>query len=484
MSNQNEGHNLDPQSNSEDSVVNPHISDPPSLSFLVQRPSRRWMIPLVLGVLALGGAGLVLFDRFLLPALRLSQMKPPAPIWVPLSPVKAATIEDSSDYAVALDSRQSIAVPPNVSGRVLAIYVKAGDRVQKGGKLLQIDANEQRALMARRKAGVSAAAAEVESAKAEIVNAEATLRSLQEGQASAQDNVQAQQEDYKQFQELFKAGATSKQSLEQKRNAIQMAQTELDRAKADVRAQQAAIAKGKVQIVRNQKAVEQAKANLSEDNAQLSNYTISAPFSGVVGNIAAKPGAMASATTPLLTLTSNEPLEVQFQVDSERSSKLKQGQVVKLLDDKNRAIRSGRISSISPIDPTSQSVRAKATFTNVGDVLQTSRFVRARVIWNSHSGLMVPATAIARLGGKDFIFVGQPFQSSECKATLPKGSPLLKIAPDRMVANQQSVQLGKIIGNNREVLEGLSPGDRIAISNVMQLQNCIPITTETFVNPG
>ncbi|NJM76980.1 MAG: biotin/lipoyl-binding protein [Acaryochloridaceae cyanobacterium RU_4_10] len=142
-------------------------------------------------------------------------MKPPAPIWVPLSPVKAATIEDSSDYAVALDSRQSIAVPPNVSGRVLAIYVKAGDRVQKGGKLLQIDANEQRTLMARRKAGVSAAAAEVESAKAEIVNAEATLRSLQEGQASAQDNVQAQQEDYKQFQELFKAGATSKQSLEQ-----------------------------------------------------------------------------------------------------------------------------------------------------------------------------------------------------------------------------------------------------------------------------
>jgi RND family efflux transporter MFP subunit len=484
MNNQNKDRDLDPQTNSEDSVITPHISVPPPLAFQFQRPARRWMVPLGLGVLALGGVGLVLFNRFIWPALRFSQMTPPAPIWVPLSPVKAATIEDSSDYAVALDSGQSLAVQPKVSGRILALYVKPGDRVRAGQKLLQLDAEEQRLLMARRKAGVSNAAAEVEAAKAEITNAEETLRSLQERQTSAQANMKVNQEDYKRFQDLFKAGATSKQSLDQKQNAIQMAQTELDRAKADVQAQQSGIAKGKAQIARNQKAVAQAKANLSEGNAQLRNYTIAAPFPGVVSNISAKLGAMASPTTPLLTLTPNDRVEVQFQVSSERSSKLKRGQVVKLLNDKNQAVRSGKISSIAPMDPTSQSVQAKAAFTNVGDVLQTSQFIKARVIWSSHSGLLVPTTAISRLEGKDFIFVAQPFQSSECKATVPKGSPLLKIEPNQMVANQQSIQLGKMMGNNQEVLAGLSPGDRIGVSGIAQLQNCAPITTQTFVNPG
>jgi RND family efflux transporter MFP subunit len=482
MNNQNKDRDLDPQTNSEDSVITPHILTPPP-SFPIQRPPRRWMVPLGLGVLALGGVGLVLFNRFIWPALRFSQMTPPAPIWVPLSPIKAATIEDSSDYAVAL-SGQSLAVQPKVSGRILALYVKPGDRVRAGQKLLQLDAEEQRVLMARRRAGVSNVAAEVEAAKAEITNAEETLRSLQERQTSAQANVKVNQDDYKRFQELFKAGATSKQSLDQKQNAIQMAQTELNQAKADVQAQQSGIAKGKAQIARNQQAVAQAKANLSEGNAQLRNYTIAAPFPGVVGNISAKLGAMASPTTPLLTLTPNDRVEVQFQVSSERSSKLKRGQVVKLLDDKNQAVRSGKISFIAPIETSGQSVQAKAAFTNVGDILRASQFIKARVIWSSHSGLMVPTTAISHLEGKDFIFVAQPFQSSECKATVPKGSSLLKIEPNQMVANQQSIQLGKMMGNNQEVLAGLSPGDRIAISGVAQLQNCAPITTQTFVNPG
>jgi RND family efflux transporter MFP subunit len=482
MNNQNKDRDLDPQTNSEDSVITPHILTPPP-SFPIQRPPRRWMVPLGLGVLALGGVGLVLFNRFIWPALRFSQMTPPAPIWVPLSPIKAATIEDSSDYAVAL-SGQSLAVQPKVSGRILALYVKPGDRVRAGQKLLQLDAEEQRVLMARRRAGVSNVAAEVEAAKAEITNAEETLRSLQERQTSAQANVKVNQDDYKRFQELFKAGATSKQSLDQKQNAIQMAQTELNQAKADVQAQQSGIAKGKAQIARNQQAVAQAKANLSEGNAQLRNYTIAAPFPGVVGNISAKLGAMASPTTPLLILTPNDRVEVQFQVSSERSSKLKRGQVVKLLDDKNQAVRSGKISFIAPIETSGQSVQAKAAFTNVGDILRASQFIKARVIWSSHSGLMVPTTAISHLEGKDFIFVAQPFQSSECKATVPKGSSLLKIEPNQMVANQQSIQLGKMMGNNQEVLAGLSPGDRIAISGVAQLQNCAPITTQTFVNPG
>ncbi len=485
MSNQDIDHNLDPPSNSEDSSITLYSVAPPPPSFPLQRNLRRWMVPLILGLLILGGVGWVLLQRIILPALMFSQVAAPSPISVPLSSVKVTSIEDSSDHAVTLDSRQSLAVQPKVSGRILALYVKTGDRVPAGKKLLQIDADEQRVLMASRRAGVNVAVAEMEAAKTDISNAEETFKLLKERQVSAQANVQANQEDYKQFQALFKAGATSKQSLDQKRDAIQVAQTEFNQAKADVQAQQSAIARTKAQVVRNQAAVVKAKANLSEGNAQLRNYTITAPFSGVVSNISAKLGNMVSATTPLLTITQNEQLEVQFQIPLERSSPLRKGQTVKLLDDKNKVVRSGKISSITPtVDAAAQSVQAKAVFTNVGDVLRTSQFVRARVIWSAHSGLLAPITAISNLDGKDFVFVAQPFQGSKCKATVQQGSPLLKVESSQIVADKRLIQLGKVMGTHQEVLEGLSPGDRIVTSGILPSQNCLPIAAVAPFNPG
>jgi multidrug efflux pump subunit AcrA (membrane-fusion protein) len=488
MSNQDTRSNLDLQASAEDFAV-----DSPSLESELQplspkRGLQRFIVPLILGLLVLGGLGWVLFNRVILPILMSSQMAPPPPpIAVPVGQAKATTIEESSDYAATLDSRQSVTLQPKVPGQISAIYVKAGDRVQAGDNLIQIEAEQQQAQVASKGAGVKTAAAEVETARADVENARDTLNSLKAKQASAQANVQLNQSDYRRFQSLYKAGATSLQSLEQKRNAIQTAQAELNQAKADVKAQESAIARAEAQVVRNQQAVAQARADVSEGRAQLRDYTITAPFSGVVGNIAAKLGDTVSATTQLLTLTQNQQLEVQIQVPLERSASLQQGQLVKLLNDQGKAVRTGQISFIAPnVDPATQSVQAKAIFTNLGDTLRTSQFVRARVVWNRRSGLLVPTTAISRLGGKDFIFVAKPFQSSGCKAVAQGegGGPPAKIDPNQTVAAQKLIRLGKIIGNDQEVLEGLEVGDRIATSGILQLQNCLPIAAEKPVGSG
>jgi RND family efflux transporter MFP subunit len=487
MSNQDTRPNLDLQANSEESAVDPPSLESELQSLPPQRSPRRFMVPLILGLLMLGGLGWVLFNRVILPILMFSQMAPPPPIAVPVGQPKTTTVEESSDYAATLDSRQSVTLQPKVPGQISAIYVKAGDRVQAGDNLIQIEADQQRAQVASRGAGVSTAAAEVDTARADVDNARDTLNSLQAKQASAQANVQLNQSDYRRFEKLYKAGATSLQSLEQKRNAIQTAQAELNQAKADVKAQESAIARAEAQVVRNQKAVAQARADVSEGRAQLRDYTIKAPFSGVVGNIAAKLGDTVSATTQLLTLTQNQQLEVQIQVPLERSASLRQGQLVKLLNDQGKAVQTGQISFIAPnVDPATQSVQAKAIFTNLGDTLRTSQFVRARVVWNRRSGLLVPTTAISRLGGKDFIFVAQPFQSSGCKAVAQAegGPPPAKVEPTQTVVAQKLIRLGKIIGNDQEVLEGLDLGDRIVTSGILQLQNCLPIAPEKPVGAG
>ncbi|HEY9807185.1 MAG TPA: hypothetical protein V6D04_11495, partial [Candidatus Obscuribacterales bacterium] len=123
-----------------------------------------------------------------------------------------------------------------------------------------------------------------------------------------------------------------------------------------------------------------------------------------------------------------------------------------------------------------QSVQVKATFDNANNQLRTEQFVRARVIWESRPGVLVPTTAISRLGGRNFIFVAAPFQNSTCQtaaANAAPGGP--QLPPDQLVAVQKPIQLGRLIGNDQEVLEGLQASDRIITAGILQLQNCMPI---------
>jgi multidrug efflux pump subunit AcrA (membrane-fusion protein) len=484
INHQNTGQNTGPEQNQlavrEESIDIPSTSVPN-----IDQPSapkwRRFIFPVGVGLFLLAGLGWVVFNRIILPILMFSQMKPAPPIAVPLRAPKTATVEDSSDYAATLDSRQAIRVQSRVAGQISAIYVQAGDRVTAGQRLLQIDADEQRAQVASRNAAVNTAMAEIDSAQADVANAQDTLQSLQARRESAKANVQLNQEEYKRFQKLYQSGATSKQTLDQRLNAIQTAQAELRQVDADLRAQNSAIARAKAQVARNQRAMQQAQANVAEGRAQLRYYSITAPFSGVVGNVPAKIGDVVDATTQLLTVTQNQRLEVQLQIPLERSSALRRGLPVKLLDEQNRPVRTGQISFISPdVNSETQSVLAKAAFANVGDTLRSAQFVRTRVVWSNRPGLLVPTSAISRLGGKDFIFVAKPFQTSGCKTIAqgegggPATSPA-KADPNQWVAAQRLIKLGKIVGNEQEVLDGLSGSDRIVTSGILQLQNCLPI---------
>ncbi len=143
-------------------------------------------------------------------------------------------------------------------------------------------------------------------------------------------------------------------------------------------------------------------------------------------------------------------------------------------------MQTGQISFIAPnVDPSNQLVQVKALFPNVGNKLRTSQFVKARVVWDSRPGVLVPTTVISRLGGKDFIFVAAPFKESGCKEPAKSDfGGAMKVEPDQLVAVQKPIALGKIVGNNQEVLEGLSSRDRIVTSGILQLQNCTPIAED------
>ena len=368
---------------------------------------------------------------------------------VPIASVESGIVTDSSDYVANLQSRQSVTLQPRVDGYVQEIYVKAGDRVEAGAPIMRIDPAKQQAVVQRSVAAVATSQADLESAKA-------TLAQLRAQKESTLSNVDFSQKEYERFAKLTSEGAIAKQKLDEVSNNLRSARADLGKVDAQIESQQANINSAATRI-------EESRAGAVQEEVQLDFYMVTAPFAGIVGDIPIKVGDNVNSATQITTVTQNQVLEIQISVPIENAPRLKMGMPVELLDTQDKPIVKGTVAFISPnINAQNQSVLVKANFNNGNNQLKANQFVRARLIWASRSGVLVPTSAISRLGGQDFIFVAE---------TNPKDGKSL-------IANQKAIKLGKITGNKQEVLEGLTAKDKIVTSGILQLRNGAAIASQ------
>ena len=132
----------------------------------------------------------------------------------------------------------------------------------------------------------------------------------------------------------------------------------------------------------------------------------------------------------------------------------------------------GQIIFISPrVTSNSQSIQAKASFDNSQGQLRDGQFIKANLIWQERPGVLIPTSAISRLGGATFVFVAQTQQPQP-------GQPEQSGQP-KLVAKQKPVKLGAIQKNNYQVLEGLQPGEKVIFSGVQNLSDGAPIIPES-----
>lgn len=367
---------------------------------------------------------------------------------VQLATVESGTLNDTSEYVGYLESRRSVTLQPQIDGQVSEILVRAGDRVQQGAILLRINPDRQQA-------SVSSVLAAAASSQAELENAKQVLRAREADQRSRLSDLKFQQQQYQRYSQLGKEGAVSLQVIDQYRNSYDAARAAMEAIQADIQAQKASIAR----LNRN---VQQAQANINQQQVELQYYTITAPFTGTVGNIPAKVGDYVNQSTRLLTVTQNQPLEVNVSIPSEKSSPLETGMTIQLIDPQGQAVGNSKIFFISPnVNTQSQSVLVKSLYENPDNRLRADQQVRARVIWSRKPGILIPTAAISRIAGQNFVFVVQEQDKS------------------KLVAKQTPVKLGTIQGNSYQVVDGLQSGDRIVTSGILKLSDGTAIVPES-----
>lgn len=429
-----------------------------------------WVILLLAG---LGGMGWLVYTKVILP------MSAPGgpefgPMPVAIAQPKRVTIQANADYIATLDSRESVTVQPQAAGRISQIFVKSGDRVQAGAPLLRLDAQQQEAQVAGSQADIDAASADIVAAQADVESARRSLTALKSTLASRQSDLKFKQQEYDRFKTLQTKGATSLQTLQEKRSALNQAVANVAEMEAQISTQDAVIIRAQATVVRQRQQKDAAIAAANQDQVQLQYYTVNAPINGTIGDMPAKIGDLVNESTALLTLTQNQALEINIEVPQETINRLALGTPVQLLDTDNQVLKNGSVSYIAPdVSSETQSVQVKAQFSNAGGQLRTNQMIKARIISSSRPGLVVPTTAISRLAGKNFVFVAQPYGSSECSRQDETAQPAPRL--DQWVAVQKPVELGSIIKNGQHVSQGINIGDRVVTSGLLQLQNCMPI---------
>lgn len=408
--------------------------------------SRRPRVWWLLGLLLLSGGGLGVWQV-------LARREPvPTTAPPPAMPVKTLTLQsrllqERSEFIANLRSRRSVTLRPQIQGRVTRILVTPGAQVSAGTVLAQVDPAQQQA-------AVNSSSAATESAQAEVGTARATLRSLEAERRSKLSDVKLAQQDYNRYSQLAAAGAISQQTRDQYANRLEVARAGLGAVEEQVQAQQAT-------VIQAEKGVQEARSRTQEQQVQLQYFQITAPFQGTVGDIPAKVGDLVDPSTQIAMVADNTALEVNFSIPAEQISQVNIGDSVELVDNRGQRLGTSRVFFIAPnATGTTQSILVKTLIDNPDGRLRTEQFVRARIIQSQRPGVVVPTTAITRLGGEAFIYVVEPAQSG-------------------FVARQRLVKLGAIEGNDYQVLDGLRAGERVIVSGVLALRDGMPVTPES-----
>lgn len=355
---------------------------------LTERVAPRAALPMALFLAALGTACTGTSVKGAQP-----QADPAIPVKIQLA--QSMAISDTTEYVATLKSRDSAVIMPQVEGQITDIYVHSGDHVSPGIVLMQIDPKKQ----------------------------QATVNSQEHSRAAQEANLAYAQEQYNRISALAAAGVVAKQDLDQAKSALDTAQAQLKSLDAQVQEQQ----------------------------VQLHYYRVTAPSNGIVGDIPVRVGDRVITTTTLTTVDKPGSLEAYVYIPVERSAQLKMNMPVQIVDGSGQVMADSRISFISPqVDNTTQTVLIKSRIANNEDRLRNLQFIRARVIWGTHQGPVVPVVAVSRVGGQYFAFVAED----------DKG---------KLVAHQKAVRIGEITGNDYVVLDGIKPGDKIIVSGVQFL---------------
>jgi len=325
----------------------------------------------------------------------------------------AGSVLDASGYVTA---RRQATVSAKITGKVTEVRIEEGMRVEEGAVLARLDDTETKAQLALARAQLAAAQSQ-----------EGEIRAL----------LQQAERDYARAEELFDRQLVSAQSIDAAR-----AQRDTLRAR----------------LAANSEQVRVARESVTVAQVQLANTVIRAPFSGVVVSKSAQPGEMISpisagggfTRTGIGTIVDMDSLEVQVDVNESFINRVTAEQPVEITLNAypDWKIPGAVIAIIPTADRSKATVKVRIAIQSkdsriVPDMGVRVAFLESRpaAAERAAPAMLVPVEAVRGEGADAVVFV---------------------VADGKVAA--RPVTLGTTTGTDREVLSGVTAGERVVVS--------------------
>lgn len=191
------------------------------------------------------------------------------------------------------------------------------------------------------------------------------------------------------------------------------------------------------------------KAQVKEIEAKISKTSILAPFSGVAGLRQISKGSYVNPGTEIVRLVNLAILKIEFSVPEKYTATLRTGQSIQVKNSSTEEIYEGKIYAIEPkIDLETRTITARARIQNPAGRLKPGAFVSIDILLDTYeNALQIPSIAlIQELEGKK-VFV---YQNGKSQA--------------------KTVKTGLRTEDKIQILEGLSAGDTVIITNLLNIR--------------
>ncbi len=183
---------------------------------------------------------------------------------------------------------------------------------------------------------------------------------------------------------------------------------------------------------------EVARASVDEVRTMLTYSQLRAPFSGKIARKFVEVGDLALPGKVLLEIEDPQALNFETDIPEGLINFISEGQTLQISIPPSSSLISGRVLEVSPTaDQNSRTFHIKVSLPPTSTV-RTGQFGRVLVPGEKIKTISVPRQAIIKRGQLEYLFISED-----------------------AIAKLRIVRLGKELGENVQVLSGLSPGERI-----------------------
>lgn len=351
----------------------------------------------------------------------------------------------------AVNGRIVAAVSPTLYAPVasnVALKIAAGDSVERGQVLAELDSPELSAELQREQSTLQSLQVEVERGRIEANRARLLARRTAD---EAELALAAAQRDLERTERGHDLGAIARVDYLRAQDALKTAEIRSAHAANDVGLESQAVG---FDLQTRERALDRQRVVVAELERRIEQLQVRAPVDGIVGTLSVVDRAFVAANTPLMTVVDLSRLEVELEIPETYAEELGIGMNAEVRI--GNQIANGTLSAISP-EVVDRQVLARVRFDGEQPPgLRQNQRVSARVLIEERPDVVMVARGpfVDAHGGR-YAYV------------LRNG-----------VAERTTIRIGATSLNSVEILDGVDVGDQIVIAGSDSFQDA----ERVFVN--